>query len=136
MVGSAKRLVDKSLGSARTMQIAFGGVLTNGAGCLGPTHRPHSPWASVSTLTLRILKLQADGAVDGEGDPAVINGLVALEDADTGDQWAPHRFACCCDCAYFLAKVLKSARGSSQVITWFLFCELSDASSEQEAVST
>ena len=36
----------------------------------------------------------------------MIDGLVAWEDADTGDHWGPHRFARCCDCAYFLAKVL------------------------------
>ena len=65
------------------------------------------------------LKLQADGAVDGEGEPAVINGFVALEVADTGDHWVPHRFARSCDCAYFLAKLLQSAPGSSQMITGF-----------------
>ena len=83
-------------------------MATHGADCLCSTPPPHSPRASVSTLTPPTLKLQADGAVDGEGEPSVINGLVAL---DTGDHWAPGRVARCCDCAYFLAKVLKSALG-------------------------
>ena len=110
------------------MQTTSGGVATHGADCLGWTPPPHSPRASVSTLTPRTLKLQADGAVAGEGGPAVINDLVALEDADTGDHWAPHHFARCCDCAYFLAKVWKSAPGSSQMITWvfgFVNCLMS-----------
>ena len=31
--------------------------------------------------------------MDSKGELAVINGLIALEDAVTGDHWAPHRFA-------------------------------------------
>ena len=46
----------------------------------------------MSTFTPRTLKLQTDGAVDGKGELAVM-GLVALEDADTGDHWVPRRSA-------------------------------------------
>ena len=119
-MGPAKRLVDNRVGSARTVQITCGGVATHGAECLGSTPPPHSPRASVSTLTPPTPKLRAaDGAVDGEGEPAVNNGLVAFEDADTGDQWAPHLFARCSDCASVLARVLVSALGSSQMTTGF-----------------
>ena len=129
IVGPVKRLVHNLVSSSRTVQITSGSVAKHGADCLGSTPPPHTPRASVS-------KPQADGAADGEGESAVINGLVAVEDADTGDQWAPHRFARCCDCAHFLSKVLKSAPGSSQMITGFLFCELSHESAQQETVPT
>ena len=92
-------------------------MATHGADWLGfDTSATLTAGFSVHSNTSN-LKLQADGAVDGEGQLAVINGFVALEVADTGDQWAPHRFARCCDCAYFLAKLLQSAPGSSQMIT-------------------
>ena len=108
-MGPAKRLVKNLVVSSQTVQNTSGCVATHGADSLGSTPPPHSPRASVSTLARRTLKLQADGAVDGEGEPAVIKGIVALEDADTGDHRAPHRRTSCCDCAYFLAQVLKSA---------------------------
>ena len=104
IVGPVKRGVDNLAGSSRKVQITSGGVATHGADCLSSTPPPHSPRASVSTVTPRTLKLQADGAVDGEGDLAGINGLDALEDPATGDHRAPHRFARCCDCAYLFAK--------------------------------
>ena len=83
IVGPVQRLVDNLVQSSRTVQITSGGVATHGADCLDSTPPPHSPLASVSTFTPRTLKLQQDGAVDGEGEPAVISGLVALEDADS-----------------------------------------------------
>ena len=90
IVGPTKRLVDNLVASARTVQITSGSVATHAIDCLGSTLPPHSPRASVSTLTPRTLKLrEAGGAVDGEGEPAVINGVVALEDADTGDRRDP-----------------------------------------------
>ena len=101
IVGPVKRLVE---------QITSGGVVTQLSG-------------------FDTLKLQADGAV-GEVEFVVFNGLVALETADTGDHWAPHRFARYCDCARVRATLLKSAPGSSQMITVFLFCELSDESAQ------
>ena len=85
------------------VQITSGGAATHGADCLPATL---TAGFCVNSHTSNS-EIAGGWRCGWRGEPAVIKGLVALEDADTGDPLVPHRFARCRDCAYFLANVLK-----------------------------